>query len=74
LNGVALLPGLAFKAAAGYNSERWSINALWVHHSMPVKGSVRYKVNTGNPRVNFVYRFVPGAELKKKIRMFRSEQ
>jgi hypothetical protein len=54
---------------AGYNSRRWSLNANYVHNNvrLPENGNLSSAMMTGNYRLNFIYRFLPGPKLKKRL-------
>lgn len=62
-------PNYFLRGFAGYNSERWSINANYVHNNvqLPENGSFSNAMMTGNYRLNFIYRFLPGPKLKKRL-------
>lgn len=65
---TSVQPNLSYKAAIGYNQERWSINALWINNSLRTKGTLgRYEYNTGNIRANLVYRFNSPSYVKRKL-------
>lgn len=57
---------LFLRGYVGYNSERWSINANYVHNSVKLFGVEDFnnRFNTGNYRINFIYRFTVGPKLK----------
>ncbi|EOZ93226.1 hypothetical protein A33Q_3816 [Indibacter alkaliphilus LW1] len=54
----------------GYNSSKWSINANYVHNNIGLMdvGNTGLRIMTGNYRVNFIYRFMPGKKLKPYLR------
>jgi hypothetical protein len=62
-------PNYFLRGFAGYNSERWSINANYVHSNvqLPENGGFSNAMMTGNYRLNFIYRFLPGPKLKKRL-------
>ncbi len=62
-------PNLFLRGFAGYNSEKWSINANYVHNRVRLIENQGFSqsVMTGNYRLNFVYRFLPGPQLKKYL-------
>jgi hypothetical protein len=62
-------PNVFLRGFAGYNSEKWSINANYVHNRVRLVGNQQFAndVMTGNYRVNFVYRFLPGPQLKRYL-------
>ncbi|MBO9633274.1 MAG: DUF4421 domain-containing protein [Chitinophagaceae bacterium] len=70
---TSISPDLMVRAGLGYNNERMCISLTWVNNSFTTKGeSGKYRINTGNVRLNAAYRFMPGSRLKNKIRIFRS--
>lgn len=70
---TTISPDLMVRAGLGYNNESMSISLTWVNNSFTTKGeSGKYRINTGNVRLNAAYRFMPGSRLKNKIRIFRS--
>jgi hypothetical protein len=54
---------------AGYNGPVWSINANYVHNNVRIEEAKNYITDfqTGNYRINFVYRFNVGPKLQKKL-------
>jgi hypothetical protein len=64
-------PNLFSRVFAGYNSERWSVNANYVLNTvnLPTVDEVGSAFMTGNYRLNFVYRFLPGPKLMKYLRV-----
>ncbi len=50
---------------AGYNGPVWSINANYVHNNVRIEEARNYVTDfqTGNYRINFVYRFTVGPKL-----------
>lgn len=62
-------PNYFLRGFAGYNSERWSINANYVHNNVQLaeNGGFSSAMMTGNYRLNFIYRFLPGPKLKKRL-------
>jgi hypothetical protein len=50
----------------GYNGPRWSINANYVHNNVRIREARSFSTDfqTGNYRINFVYRFDVGPKLK----------
>ncbi|MDO9553131.1 DUF4421 domain-containing protein [Rhodonellum sp.] len=57
---------LFLRGYVGYNSEKWSINTNYVHNSVKLLGVEDFnnRFNTGNYRINFIYRFTVGPKLK----------
>jgi hypothetical protein len=64
-------PNLFTRVFAGYNAERWSINANYVLNTvnLPTVDEVNGAFMTGNYRLNFIYRFLPGPKLKRYLRV-----
>ena len=62
-------PNYFVRGFAGYNSDRWSINANYVHNNvgLPENSGFSNAMMTGNYRLNFIYRFLPGERLKKRL-------
>lgn len=57
---------LFLRGFVGYNSEKWSINANYVHNrvNMIRNNDFDNSILTGNYRINFVYRISPSRKLK----------
>lgn len=57
---------LFLRGYVGYNSERWSINTSYLNNSVKLLGVQDFnnRFDTGNYRINFVYRFTVGPKLK----------
>ncbi|MCL6259477.1 DUF4421 domain-containing protein [Aquiflexum sp. TKW24L] len=53
----------------GYNGPVWSVNANYVHNNVRIQEARNYLTDfqTGNYRINFVYRFNVGPKLKKQL-------
>ncbi len=51
---------------AGYNGSKWSINANYIQNNVRIKDARSFSTDfqTGNYRINFVYRFDVGPKLK----------
>ncbi|HLT08230.1 MAG TPA: DUF4421 domain-containing protein [Cyclobacteriaceae bacterium] len=66
----AVRPNYFLRSFAGYNSSTWSVNVNYVHNNvgLPEYGGFSSAMMTGNYRLNFVYRFLPGPRLKQKLR------
>lgn len=62
-------PNYFLRGFAGYNSEKWSLNANYVHNNVQLaeNGGFSNAMMTGNYRLNFIYRFLPGPKLKKRL-------
>jgi hypothetical protein len=66
-------PNFFLRGFAGYNYGRWSVNANYVHNRVRFitnKGFTN-SIMTGNYRLNFIYRFLPGPGLKRILRPVR---
>jgi hypothetical protein len=65
----AINPNYFLRGFAGYNSTKWSLNVNYVHNGvqLPENGGFSSTMMTGNYRLNLIYRFLPGAKLKKKL-------
>ncbi len=64
-------PLTRFRIAAGYNSNTWDISANWVADRLPFQGYTgggNYLLQTGNYRLIFAKRLMPGPKLKKHLR------
>jgi len=64
-------PNLFSRVFAGYNSAQWSVNANYVLNTVNLQAVDRVGSSfmTGNYRLNFVYRFLPGPKLNKYLRV-----
>jgi len=62
-------PNVFGRIFAGYNSSSWSVNANYVLNSvhLPKVDNVNASFMTGNYRLNFVYRFLPGPKLNRYL-------
>ncbi len=68
----SISPDLMLRVGIGYSNERMNISMTWVNNTFETKGSAgKYQIRTGNVRLNAAYRFLPGPDLKRKIRFFR---
>ncbi|RPA70480.1 DUF4421 domain-containing protein [Cyclobacteriaceae bacterium YHN15] len=61
-----LNPNYFLRGFMGYNGPLWSINANYVHNNVRIEQARNYMMDfqTGNYRINFVYRFAVGPKLK----------
>ncbi|MBN7811784.1 DUF4421 domain-containing protein [Algoriphagus sp. H41] len=59
---VGLVPSYFLRGFAGYNGERYSINVnyLYKHLNLAGQQDVSQSTNTGNYRLNLIYRIQPG--------------
>lgn len=64
-----LSSNLFLRGFVGYNSEKWSINANYVHNRVNLTRNSNFDntLMTGNYRINFVYRIQPGPSLKRYL-------
>lgn len=63
-------PNVFLRGFVGYNFKKWSVNANYVHNRVrfvPNQGFTN-SIMTGNYRLNFIYRFVPGPKIKRYLR------
>jgi hypothetical protein len=59
-------PHTSYKAALGYNAERFSVSATWANNTMYAKGELgNYAVSAGNARLHFAYRFIARKKFKE---------
>ena len=64
-------PLTRFRIAAGYNSNTWDISANWVADRLPFQGYTgngSYLLQTGNYRLIFAKKLMPGPKIKKHLR------
>lgn len=75
-NQFDLMPGYFLRGFAGYNGERFSINGNYVykHLDLARQGDISQSANTGNYRINFVYKINPGPKLNKTYTKFNPLQ
>ncbi len=62
---------------AGYNSERWAGGLSWVNSQISIASTsarIQTDIHTGNARASFVYRFIPGPKLYRRLRPLRSKK
>lgn len=72
---VSISPDVLTRIGIGYNSDRMNISILWVNSTVQTKGkSGEYAIRTGNVRLNAAYRFAPGPNLQRKIKIFDVKQ
>jgi hypothetical protein len=64
-------PNYFLRGFVGYNSDKWSINANYVQNRVNLSGVNGYRSSlvTGNYRLNFIYRIIPGPRLRKHLRV-----
>ncbi|MCH7403430.1 DUF4421 domain-containing protein [Belliella kenyensis] len=68
-NRWAISSNLFLRGFVGYNSEKWSVNFNYVHNRVEMvrNSSFDNTLMTGNYRINFVYRFVPGKGIRRYL-------
>ncbi len=73
---VELMPGYFLRGFAGYNGERMSINGSYVYKGLELakQQDISHSVNTGNYRINLVYKINPGPKLTKTYTKFNPLQ
>jgi hypothetical protein len=67
---VGAIPTFFVRGFAGYNSERFSINANYILKNVELvrDGPFEQAVNTGNYRINFVYKLSVSEKFRQKFR------
>jgi hypothetical protein len=68
---TGLSPNSSFKIAAGYNSEKWVLNLLFVNTQVEVnraRSPQSVGIETGNFRIIYAKRFMPGNKLQRKLK------
>jgi hypothetical protein len=63
-------PNFFVRAFAGYNSKKWSIGVVAINNGQSLAKlsyNERVTLYSGNFRVNYVYRFLPGKRAKKLL-------
>ena len=64
-----VFPTYFLRGFFGYNSRRFSINANYVWKNLPLAEASLFdqSINTGNYRINLIYKFAVGKNFKKKF-------
>lgn len=71
---VKFSPNLTYRAGIGYNDDTKSIGLMWVNSSFSTRGDTgKFRILTGNIRLNMAYRFEPGPNLKRKLKFFKKD-
>ncbi|GMQ31319.1 DUF4421 domain-containing protein [Algoriphagus confluentis] len=73
---ISLMPGYNLRGFAGYNGRKFSINGSYVFKNLllaEIQG-ISQEANTGNYRVNLVYKIHPGPKLDKTFTKFNPRQ
>jgi hypothetical protein len=69
---TGITPNTLFKVFGGYNSSSWAISVLYISNAQSLARSSNehaIRLNTGNMRLNFVYRFKPNKRARKMLKM-----
>jgi hypothetical protein len=69
---TGLSPNTLFKIFGGYNSSRYALSILYISNAQSLARDTderRVRLNTGNVRVNFIYRFWPNRETRKVLKV-----
>jgi hypothetical protein len=64
-------PNTFFRVFGGYNSRKWAISVIYVTNSVSLATESidrRVMLNTGNFRINYVYRFKPSAKARSYLK------
>jgi len=64
-------PNTFFRVFGGYNSEKWAISVVYVTNNVRLATEDidrRIMLNTGNFRINYVYRFQLSAKAKRRLK------
>lgn len=67
-----LTPNTLFKIFGGYNSSTWAVSLLYISNVQSLARDSNERVihlNTGNVRLNLIYRFKPGKKVKKILKV-----
>lgn len=71
VHATGITPNTLFKIFAGYNSSRWAASVLYISNAQNLAREDRervVRVNTGNVRANFIYRFQPSRKVRKVLK------
>lgn len=71
IRATGITPNTLFKIFGGYNSSRWAASILYISNAQNLAREDKervVRVNTGNVRVNFIYRFQPSKKIKKVLK------
>jgi hypothetical protein len=63
-------PNTFFRVFCGYNSSVWAVSAIYLNNAVHLhaRGEGQVTLNTGNARLNFVYRFQPSRKAKRVLK------
>ena len=69
---TGVTPNTLFKVFGGYNSSTWALSLLYISNVQRLgrdKHDQSIRLNTGNVRLNFVYRFRPNKRARKVLKV-----
>jgi hypothetical protein len=69
---TALTPNTLFKIFGGYNSTMWAVSLLYISNAQSLARDTDQRVirlNTGNVRLNFIYRFLPDKKTRRMLKV-----
>lgn len=71
---MGVSPNSIIRFSSGYNVRHWAINVLYISTALHLPRIEERSVimNTGNIRLNFIYRIYPVGNLKKAVRLIDS--
>jgi hypothetical protein len=63
-------PNTFFRIFCGYNTRVWAVSVLYLNNGVHLhaRGEGQVTFNTGNARLNFVYRFKPSRKAKRMLK------
>ena len=65
-------PNTFLRFFGGYNSKKWALSVVYVTNSVSLTTGDRERqiiLNTGNFRVNYIYRFMPSKKSKRILKV-----
>jgi hypothetical protein len=69
---TGLTPNTLLKVFGGYNSSTWAVSILYISNGQSLardNNERAIRLNTGNMRLNFVYRFLPNKKTRKMLKV-----
>jgi hypothetical protein len=69
---TGITPNTLFKIFGGYNSSKWAASILYISNVQSLardNDDRAVRLNTGNLRLNLVYRFKPGKKTKRMLKV-----
>jgi hypothetical protein len=69
---TGITPNTLFKVFGGYNSSSWAVSLLYISNAQSLarnNDERAVRLNTGNVRLNFVYRFKPSKRAKRVLKV-----